>query len=121
MRKSVRLGAYPCSRIHDFRESEAGIPDPDASVELFGTMADAGADGFEVGIPYADPLMDGPVIMEAGERALASGITVEVALEIVRRIVNRTGKPVLVMTYVNPVLRNGIDDFFNSIGISGLK
>jgi tryptophan synthase alpha chain len=97
----------------------AGIPDPDASVELFASMADAGADGFEVGIPYADPLMDGPVIMAAGERALASGVTVDVALDVVRRVVERTGKPVLVMTYVNPVLRNGIDDFFDRVAATG--
>ena len=97
----------------------AGIPDPDASVDLFAAMADAGADGFEVGIPYADPLMDGPVIMEAGERALASGVTVDVALDVVRRVADRTGKPVLVMTYVNPVLRNGIDAFFDRVREAG--
>jgi tryptophan synthase alpha subunit len=44
----------------------AGLPDAEASVGLFSAMAEAGADGFEVGIPYADPLMDGPVIQEAG-------------------------------------------------------
>jgi len=97
----------------------AGIPDPDASVALFVAMAQAGADGFEVGIPYADPLMDGPVIMEAGERALRSGVTVDVALDVVRRVVDATSKPVLVMTYVNPVLRHGIDDFLTKVAGSG--
>ncbi|MCL1594319.1 MAG: tryptophan synthase subunit alpha [Actinomycetia bacterium] len=97
----------------------AGIPSVDASVELFKAMADAGADGFEVGIPYADPLMDGPVIMEAGETALARGVTVAVALEVVMRVVEATGKPVLAMTYVNPVLRRGIDTFFGEVAAAG--
>lgn len=97
----------------------AGIPSIDESVAIFEAMANAGADGFEVGIPYADPLMDGPVIMAAGERALRSGVTVDVALEIVREVVERTRLPVLVMTYVNPVLRHGIDSFFIKVSEAG--
>lgn len=97
----------------------AGLPTADDSVELFVAMADAGADGFEVGIPYADPLMDGPVIMRAGEIALERGMTVASALAIVRRVVDRTDKPVLVMTYVNPVLRIGIDEFMNDAAAAG--
>lgn len=97
----------------------AGIPSVDESVELFQAMADAGADGFEVGIPYADPLMDGPVIMEAGETALAQGVTVTIALEVVRRVVETTGKPVLAMTYVNPVVRRGVDRFFEDVAAAG--
>jgi tryptophan synthase alpha chain len=101
----------------------AGIPSRESSVAMFVAMADAGADGFEVGIPYADPLMDGPVIMEAGERALKTGVTVDVALEIVAEIVEATNKPVLAMTYVNPVLRAGIGTFFDKAkqaGVSGI-
>ncbi len=97
----------------------AGIPSPDESVEIFKAMADAGADGFEVGIPYADPLMDGPVIMAAGELALERGVTVSVALDVVRRVSEETGKPVIVMTYVNPVLRRGIDTFFGDAADAG--
>lgn len=97
----------------------AGLPDIETSVEVFAAMADAGADGFEVGIPYTDPLMDGPVIMEAGEMAIRSGVTVDVALEVVAMIVARTAKPVLVMTYVNPVLRHGIGSFFTSVQEAG--
>ncbi len=101
----------------------AGIPSRASSAAMFVAMAEAGADGFEVGIPYADPLMDGPVIMEAGERALHTGITVDVALEIVEEIVKATRKPVLAMTYVNPVLRLGVGAFFDKAkraGVSGL-
>jgi len=90
----------------------AGIPDFESSVALFEAMSDAGADGFEVGIPYADPLMDGPVIMAAGEYALDHGVTVDVAFEVVSAVSERTGKPVIAMTYVNPVLRNGVGVFF---------
>jgi tryptophan synthase alpha chain len=97
----------------------AGLPDPDTSVLLFTAMARAGADGFEVGIPYADPLMDGPVVMAAGDRALRAGVTVEVALDVIRRVVDATGKPVLAMTYVNPVLRHGIETFFAKVAAAG--
>ena len=97
----------------------AGIPSVEASVGIFRAMADAGADGFEVGIPYADPLMDGAVIMEAGERALGNGVTVVVALEVVRRVAEETGKPVLAMTYVNPVLRRGLPAFFSDVADAG--
>ena len=55
----------------------AGLPDADTSVALFEAMAAAGADGFEIGIPYSDPLMDGPVIAEAGARSLAAGTTTQ--------------------------------------------
>ena len=97
----------------------AGIPSVEESVEIFKVMAEAGADGFEVGIPYSDPLMDGAVIMEAGEVALAQGVTVAVALEVVGRVAQETGKPVLAMTYVNPVLRMGIDTFFGEVADAG--
>jgi len=97
----------------------AGLPTIEESVDLFVAMSDAGADGFEIGIPYSDPLMDGPVIMEAGERALSQGITVDRALDVVSQVAERTGKPVLVMTYVNPVLRNGVADFFEKVASSG--
>lgn len=97
----------------------AGIPSIDDSVELFAAMAEAGADGFEVGIPYADPLMDGPVIMRAGELALERGVTTDRALEVIRRVVDRTDLPVLAMTYVNPVLRRGIDEFMHDLAAAG--
>jgi tryptophan synthase alpha chain len=89
----------------------AGIPDPQHSVEMFEAMADAGADAFEVGLPYADPLMDGPVIQRAGAAALEAGTTLEVALGIAAAVKERTGKPCILMTYSNPVFRDGPDAF----------
>lgn len=89
----------------------AGLPSPAESADLFVALAESGADGFEIGLPYADPLMDGPVIQEAGARALAAGTTVDAGLAVVRRVAGETGKPCAVMTYTNPVLRMGVDTF----------
>jgi len=97
----------------------AGIPDIDTSVDLFVAMSEAGADGFEIGIPYADPLMDGPTIMAASELALKRGVTVDAAFDVITRVVDATGKPVLAMTYVNPVLRHGITSFFEKAASAG--
>lgn len=96
-----------------------GLPTPDESVRLFVAMAEAGADGFEVGIPYGDPLMDGPIIQAAGERALSAGSGVEVGLDLLAEIVTKTGKPCVVMTYVNPILRMGIEAFADRVALAG--
>ena len=101
----------------------AGLPDPDHAVEMFKAMADAGADGFEVGIPYSDPLMDGPTIQEGGARALAAGVDLEQGLEIADRVATATELPVLVMTYANVVVQTGPDEFARRAadhGVSGL-
>jgi tryptophan synthase alpha chain len=101
----------------------AGIPSPARSVDLFVAMSDAGADVFEVGIPYSDPLMDGPVIMAASEAALAAGTTIRVALGIIEQVASRTGKPVLAMTYANPVMQVGWQAFVDqleNVGAAGI-
>ena len=89
----------------------AGLPDRASSLALFVAMAEAGADGFEVGIPYSDPLMDGPTIHEAGLAALSAGTSLDGGLELAADVVAATEKPVIVMTYVNPVLRIGAPAF----------
>ncbi len=91
----------------------AGIPDPESSLAMFQAMT--AADGFEVGIPYADPLMDGPVTASAGRRAIDLGMTIDAGLELVHQVAATTGKPVIVMTYANPVLQYGIDRFVDAI------
>lgn len=101
----------------------AGLPSRDESLDLFRAMAAAGADGFEIGIPYSDPLMDGPTIHEAGVRALRAGTTMHTGLGLVHDVVASTGLPVLVMTYVNPVLTLGVERFMEraaAAGASGL-
>jgi tryptophan synthase alpha chain len=89
----------------------AGLPSVSTSVDLFVAMAESGADAFEVGIPYSDPMMDGPTIQAGNQRALEGGITVDKGLEIVAGVVEQTGKPVLVMTYANPIFRIGPEVF----------
>jgi tryptophan synthase alpha chain len=98
----------------------AGLPSPADSVALFEAMAGAGADGFEVGIPYSDPLMDGPVIQQGSERALAAGTTLDVALDLAGDIVSSTGLPSLAMTYANPVFRRGVDWFCGALAEAGV-
>lgn len=98
----------------------AGLPDIESSAELFVAMSDAGADGFEIGIPYADPLMDGPVIQEAGRRALEAGMTMGDGIEVARLVREETGKPCMVMTYVNPVLRVGPEAFAERLASAGV-
>ena len=97
----------------------AGLPNPASSADLFVAMADAGADAFEVGVPYSDPLMDGPVIMAAGEAALAAGTTRAAAMKIVEEVASRTGKPVLAMTYANPVMQRGWDRYVEDLVDAG--
>ena len=97
----------------------AGLPDPDSSPRLFAAMTDAGADGFEVGIPYSDPLMDGPVIQRGSEAALAAGTSMRVAFETIERVAEATGRPLLAMTYANPVLRMGAEGFCRRLAEAG--
>jgi tryptophan synthase alpha chain len=99
----------------------AGLPDRATSIEIFEAMAAAGADAFEVGIPYSDPLMDGPTIHEAGLAALAAGTSLEGGLEVAAEVVTRTAKPVIVMSYVNPVLRVGVDAFARRVATAGVS
>ena len=97
----------------------AGLPTPDESAGLFAAMAEAGADAFEVGIPYADPLMDGPVIQAAGDRARAAGSGVGPGIDILDEVHATTAKPCVVMTYVNPILRLGVDVFADRVQKAG--
>ena len=89
----------------------AGLPSPGETVETFIAMAEAGADAFEVGIPYSDPLMDGPTIQVASQRAIEQGMTLGGGFEVLRRVVETTGRPSLAMSYANPVFRVGPHDF----------
>ena len=81
----------------------AGLPNPDESLSVFAAIE--GADAFEVGIPYSDPLMDGPTIQAAGQAALKAGTTLSRGLSIASEVGKTTGKPVIIMTYANVVFQ----------------
>ncbi len=88
---------------------------PDAT---FTAMVDAGVDVFEVGLPYSDPVLDGPVIQQAVDRALAAGTTPATVLRTVETVA-RTGVPVVVMTYWNPIEQYGVDRFAADLASAG--
>ena len=96
----------------------AGFPSVGGAIEAAQAMARAGADVIEVGLPYSDPLMDGPVIAEAVRRALAAGTRVADVLRTVEAVA-AAGAPVLVMTYWNPVDRYGVRAFARDLAAAG--
>jgi tryptophan synthase alpha chain len=100
----------------------AGFPSVSGAIAAARAIAESGADIIEIGLPYSDPLMDGPVIQEAVYRALLGGIRVTDVLRTVEAVA-AADVPVLVMTYWNPVDRYGVDAFARdlaSVGGSGL-
>lgn len=96
----------------------SGFPSQAAGIELAVAMVDAGVDIIEVGLPYSDPLMDGPTIQAAVDRALTGGSTLAHVLETVAAVA-ATGAPTLVMTYWNPVERVGPEPFASRLRAAG--
>ncbi|MCA1982527.1 tryptophan synthase subunit alpha [Nocardioides nematodiphilus] len=100
----------------------AGFPDVDGSIEAIRTMVAAGCDVIEIGLPYSDPVMDGPTIQAAAQQALERGVRTRDVLRTVEAVA-ATGVPTLVMTYWNPVEKYGVDRFaadLKSAGGAGL-
>ena len=98
----------------------AGDPGADATVRYILEMERAGADLIEIGIPFSDPIAEGPVIQEADIRALKGGMTTDGAFEIVRRVREKSGIPLAFMTYANPVFHYGYEKFFTKCGELGV-
>ena len=96
----------------------AGYPDVDAAVRACVAMVEGGVDVVEVGLPYSDPLMDGPTIQRAVDAALARGTTTGDVLRTVEAVA-ATGAPALVMTYWNPVERYGVARFARDLAAAG--
>ncbi len=96
-----------------------GFPTLDESVEAAVALVDHGVDVLELGLPYSDPVMDGPVIQAATQQALANGFRLADGFEAVRRVTERADAPVLVMTYWNPVLQYGVDRFADDLAAAG--
>ncbi len=89
----------------------AGDPDLARTEEILRALDRAGADVLEVGVPFSDPLADGPVIQRATERALASGTTLSGVLDLVRRVRSDVRAPIVIFSYANPILRIGAEQF----------
>jgi tryptophan synthase alpha chain len=89
----------------------AGDPDLARSAEVLKALDRAGADVLEVGVPFSDPLADGPVIQRATERALASGGSLKASLALVGEVRSAVSAPIVIFSYANPILRMGLEAF----------
>lgn len=96
----------------------AGYPTVDGSVELLNALVEGGCDLLEVGVPYSDPVMDGPTIQAAAEQALRAGTRLRDVLSVVEQVTAAGGRAV-VMSYFNPLLRYGVDAFARDLASAG--
>jgi tryptophan synthase alpha chain len=100
-----------------------GYPTPDLSLQVVQTLVSAGADLLELGVPFSDPLADGPTIQAAAQRALENGVTLSECITMVAELRNRgVGTPALLMSYVNPILAYGVGRFVAdsaAVGVDG--
>lgn len=97
-----------------------GDPNLDKTEEFIYELERAGADLIEIGIPFSDPIAEGPVIQEADLRALASGTTTDKLFDLVKRVRKNTQIPLVFMTYLNPVFHYGYDKFFTNCKDAGI-
>jgi tryptophan synthase alpha chain len=97
----------------------AGFPDLETSIEAAVALAENGVDVIELGLPYSDPVMDGVVIQEATQQALANGFRLRDGIDAVAAITARVDAPVLVMTYWNPIIQFGVDRFTDELLAAG--
>src|SRR3990172_9799465 len=99
----------------------AGDPQPGVTVHLMHAMVEAGADILELGVPFSDPMADGPVIQRASERALAKGVSLRDVLEMVRSFRQRDGTtPIVLMGYANPIEAMGAERFIAAAAAAGV-
>ena len=89
----------------------AGYPEINSTEKLVLTAVESGADMIEIGIPFSDPQVDGPIIQKASEKALSNGITLDIIFQQVKSIRKKTNIPISLMGYYNPILKRGIDRF----------
>jgi tryptophan synthase alpha chain len=99
----------------------AGDPDLARSAEILKALDRAGADVLEVGVPFSDPLADGPVIQRATERALAAGGSLRASLSLVRNIRQDVAAPIVLFSYANPLMRMGVEPFAREAASAGVQ
>ncbi len=102
----------------------AGDPDPDTSLAIIKALPQSGADIIEIGMPFTDPMADGPAIQAAGQRALKAGMTLKKTLDLVRAFrKDDNATPIVLMGYYNPIYIHGVDRFLadaKAAGVDGL-
>ena len=98
----------------------AGDPNPEATPDLVAALERGGADLIELGVPFSDPVADGPVIQAAGDRAIRAGTTVKKVLAIAAKIRERSEIPLLLFTYLNPALRYGFSQLARDAKAAGI-
>jgi tryptophan synthase alpha chain len=114
LRQEGRLGFFPYVMV--------GYPNRETSARLLDVIAEAGADGFELGIPFSDPLADGVTIQRASSVALENGASVGMAFDVVADLRRRHDLPIVLMSYFNPLLAYGLDKLCQDavqLGIDG--
>ncbi|MDQ0594754.1 tryptophan synthase alpha chain [Chryseobacterium ginsenosidimutans] len=99
----------------------AGIPQLEDTADIIKLIQDSGADMMEIGMPYSDPVADGPVIQKAHELALQNGMTIEKLFSQLKTIKNELKIPVILMGYINPVLSFGFENFCKECSESGVS
>lgn len=98
----------------------AGYPDPEATVDLILGFEENGVDLVELGMPFSDPLADGPTIQYSSNQAIEQGITMKKILQIVRQVREQSEIPIILMGYINPVLRYGVEKFCKDAATAGV-
>ena len=101
----------------------AGDPEPGLTARISEALVKGGVDIIELGVPFSDPIADGPTIQAASVRALQAGTTPKMVLGIAGEIKRKCGVPVVILTYYNPVFRMGLENFFRlakSFGVDGV-
>ena len=87
----------------------AGDPDINTSLKILETLSKNGSDIIELGIPFSDPISDGPIIQKASERALANNVTISTAIDLIKKFRKKYATPIILFGYYNPFLRYGLD------------
>lgn len=98
----------------------AGFPALNDTIEIARQLESAGVDMIEIGIPFSDPIADGPVIQQSSKQAIDNGMTVKLLLDQVKEIRKTVSMPIILMGYLNPVMQYGMDRFFEDAAAAGV-